>query len=234
MPHGKQSLLDSPRMRLGEIIFGWCYMPYYLLLTPLLITLGLALAGREYDIYKVNLIYFYVNFLVLAFGCRRFLTTSLQQTDLIRLLQAVLIAYGVQVICSLVIDILTAFLPSYENPADNATRDMILAHGNVMAVCAVLLGPLSEEILMRGLIFAPLARRNRAVAYLVSTLAFSSLHLLGYIGQVPVWQLGLALLDYLPGSIALALCYEIGGTIWCPIVLHMLCNGLSVLILSLF
>ena len=68
MPHGKQSLLDSPRMRLGEIIFGWCYMPYYLLLTPLLITLGLALAGREYDIYKVNLIYFYVNFLVLAFG----------------------------------------------------------------------------------------------------------------------------------------------------------------------
>ena len=124
MPHGKQSLLDSPRMRLGEIIFGWCYMPYYLLLTPLLITLGLALAGREYDIYKVNLIYFYVNFLALAFGCRRFLTASLQQTDLIRLLQAVLIAYGVQVICSLVIDILTAFLPSYENPADNETRDI--------------------------------------------------------------------------------------------------------------
>ena len=42
----------------------------------------------------------------------------------------------------------------------------------------------------------------------------------------------LSLLDYVPASIALAAAYERGGTIWSPIALHMLLNGMSLWALS--
>ena len=109
---------------------------------------------------------------------------------------------------------------------------MILQQGRVMAVCAVLLGPLVEEVLVRGLIFGPLSRRSRMLAYAVSTLVFSALHLWEFVGSASLPALLLSLLDYVPASIALAAAYERGGTIWSPIALHMLLNGMSLWALS--
>ena len=34
MPFASRSLEQSPRMTRGEKIFGWVYLPFYLLLTP--------------------------------------------------------------------------------------------------------------------------------------------------------------------------------------------------------
>lgn len=220
-------LEESVKMTRGELILSWIYMPFYLLLMPLLIEQVLTALGRELDIYQVNLIFFYVNFLVVAIGCRRFLAQSLQQTRPLRLIRAVLMGYGVHYLISLLVVALSSSIPGYTNPADVTTTEMILSRRGVMTVCAVLLGPLVEEVLVRGLIFAPLARRNRPLAYVVSTLFFSSMHLWAYVGTAPLGEL-LSMLDYVPGSIALAFAYERGRTIWCPIALHALVNAMGV------
>lgn len=221
-------LQSSLRMSRGETIFGWIYLVFYLFLTPLLIQLALEGLKIPYDISRINLIYFYVNFLVVAFFCRRFLAQSLRETKAALLIRSVLTGYGINWMLSLVVVWITGAVAEYVNPADATTTEMILQNRGVMTVCAVFLGPLVEEVLMRGLIFAPLARRRRGWGYLISSLAFSMLHLLGYIGTVPMTELLLSLLDYIPASIALAYAYERGGTIWSPIVLHMLVNAIGV------
>ena len=228
MPSKRNLLAGSPRMSRAETIFGWIYLPCYLLVTPLLIQLALELLKIEYSIYTLNLIFFYVNFLAVSFFCRKFLMKSLQKTQLLPFLNGVLTGYGIHWLLSLAVAGIHMSFADYVNPADAMTTDMILQNRSMMTVCAVLLGPLVEEVLMRGLIFAPLARRKRWLGYLISTLAFSLLHLVGYLGTVPIDELLLSLLDYIPGSIALAYAYERGGTIWSPIALHMLVNAMSV------
>ena len=85
MPQTNCPLAQGVRMTRGETIFAWAYYPFYLLLTPLLIQLVFALGGWEYDVYTLNLVFFYVNFLAVVIGCRRFLAESLRQTQLLRL-----------------------------------------------------------------------------------------------------------------------------------------------------
>ena len=229
MPQRRNYFAESPRMTRGEIVFGWIYLVFYLVLTQLLLMLLLDALKIEYDLYTLNLIYFYVNFIAVVIFCRKFLMKSLRETRVLPLLTGVMTGYGINWLLSLVIvGIHTAF-GDYVNPADSLTTDMILQNRSMMTVCAVFLGPLVEEVLMRGLIFAPLARRKRWLGYLISTLAFSVLHLAGFIGSAPVDELLLSLLDYIPGSIALAYAYERGGTIWSPIALHMLLNAMSVM-----
>ena len=232
MPQTNCPLAQGVRMTRGETIFAWAYYPFYLLLTPLLIQLVFALGGWEYDVYTLNLVFFYVNFLAVVIGCRRFLAESLRQTQLLRLVLGVLTGYAVNYAGSLLLAIFSTALPEYSNPADANTTSMILQQGRVMAACAVLLGPLVEEVLVRGLIFGPLSRRSRMLAYTVSTLVFSALHLWEYVGSASLPALLLSLLDYVPASIALAAAYERGGTIWSPIALHMLLNGMSLWALS--
>ncbi len=219
---------EYPRMTRGETIFAWVYLPCYLLLVPVLIQLLLTALGRTYDIYDVNLIYFYVNFLALAIGCRGYLARSLRETPPLRMLSGVVRGFLLHMGLSALASILLSFLPVFENPADTVTIGMIRAHRGMMIVCAVLLGPLVEEVLMRGLIFAPLLRKSRLLAYGVSALVFSALHLVDFIGEVPPQTLLLSLLDYLPGAIALAYAYEKGGSIWSAVFLHMLQNALSI------
>ena len=90
---------------------------------------------------------------------------------------------------------------------------------------------MTEESLFRGLIFSSIHKKRRILAYTISALAFAALHVVGYLGTVPAWQLGLSLLQYLPAGIALAWAYERADSIWASIVLHMAINALSMLAL---
>lgn len=223
---------QSPRMTRGEIIFGWVYLPFYLIINAILIYLALPLLGLKGDLYSINLAYFYLNFFAVVIGFRRFLGESLRQTKLLVLIQTVLISYGIYYLLSILVVTLEGILPSFSNPAHETTTEMVSQKTGVMTVCAVLLGPLVEEVLMRGLIFAPLARRNRALAYVISTLVFSALHLWDYVGVAPMQEVMLSLLNYVPASIALAYAYERSRSIWTPIALHMLLNAISVWVIS--
>ena len=88
----------------------------------------------------------------------------------------------------------------------------------------VVLAPLTEECVFRGLIFRNLWKTSAIAAYLVSMAAFSAVHIVSYIGVYSPLHLVLAFLQYLPAGVWLAWCYTKSGSIFGPIVMHAIIN----------
>ena len=88
----------------------------------------------------------------------------------------------------------------------------------------VLLVPVAEEALYRGLLFQGFQRKSRLLAYCLSTLIFAGLHVVGYIGSADLITLCLCFAQYLPAGITLAWAYEKADTIAAPMLMHMIIN----------
>ena len=95
----------------------------------------------------------------------------------------------------------------------------------------VLLVPVSEELVFRGLIFRPLYNRNPWLGYGVSVFGFSIIHILGYLGEAEPLVLLLCFIQYLPAAFCLAWAYARSKTIWSPVLIHTTINLISVLIM---
>jgi hypothetical protein len=113
------------------------------------------------------------------------------------------------------------------NPNDAQVYDMLLENSHATVVIAVLLGPLVEETIFRGLIFGGIRKKNRLLAYAVSSLLFGLLHIWQFAVIYSDWSLLILILQYIPPALGLAWCYEKSGTIWSSVLLHMFINGLS-------
>ena len=89
---------------------------------------------------------------------------------------------------------------------------------SVLVVMAVIVAPLTEEIMFRGY-FYPVAKRfiGRTEAIIFSSLVFAVIH-----------NNAMALLPLCVLAILLALAYEFTGSIWAPIGIHTLFNGATV------
>ena len=107
---------------------------------------------------------------------------------------------------------------------------LLRAERGPMVAATVFLAPIVEECLFRGALFGALRHKNRALAYAVSALAFCLYHVAAYALADPK-QL-LFILEYIPAGLALALCYERTDSIWGPIFLHMLNNGVSIWVVT--
>ena len=98
-----------------------------------------------------------------------------------------------------------------------------------MAVCTVLLAPVTEECLVRGALFAPLCRRKPWLAYVVTSVLFSLLHIVQHYeaGQA-LLPYFLTFLEYLPAGLVLGWAYQRTRSVWGPIALHSVINLLAV------
>ena len=91
----------------------------------------------------------------------------------------------------------------------------------------VLLAPVAEECVYRGLVFRNLYPISKVAAYIVSMAAFSAVHIVSFLGLYTPLQLVLAFLQYLPAGLWLAWCYTKSGSIYGPLAMHMLINAYS-------
>ena len=224
------------QLRRAERIGGWIYLPIYLL--GLSMVLGAVFALLGYDVTdssvmaRINLIYGFVNLLVIAILFRHYLAESLIPVahHPLRVLGyaalGYVIYYGGTLVMTLIINLIQ---PDVTNANNEAVSAMALDDLPAMVVFSVLLAPIVEETLFRGLIFSTLHRRSRLAAYAVSMLAFSLIHVAGYVFQYPIGQLALTLLQYLPAGFALAWIYERTDTVWTSVITHMAVNGVSML-----
>ena len=97
----------------------------------------------------------------------------------------------------------------------------------------LLLMPVVEEVLFRGLVFGSLRRYSRPLAYVVTVIFYALACVWQYVFQptgVDLRYLVLAV-QYLPLSLGLTWCYDNGGSIWGAVVLHVLLNGLQLLLM---
>ena len=97
-----------------------------------------------------------------------------------------------------------------------------------VAICSVLLVPVTEELLVRGMVFAPLCRKWPWLAYLVSTLLFAGMHTLSFAMDMTFLQGLTSFLLYIPAGLVMGWIFQKTQSILGPIFLHMVLNFIAI------
>lgn len=215
----------------SEFCRGWVFFALYLLVFPLLMGWLQMLLSQRFQFFlqapEFSLIYY---FLLLCATLLLFWSFLRQGFDiLLDDLPENLTAFLAGLVGGGVLQVLFSLLPlpvEDPNPASYA-ESFFLAPAATVAVL-VLLMPIMEEVLFRGLLFGSLRRYSRGLAFAVSILGYDLFCVFPLawtpLGFDPAYLL--LLLRYLPMSAALTWCYDKGGSIWSAIALHMALNGL--------
>lgn len=219
------------RMTKGEKIAGFIYIPIYILFLGTIIYLALALLGIEPNELNTNIVYYYVNFLFTVIAFRKYLTSSLSHfgKNLSSCVMYTVIGFGLYLSLNIAMTVvLTAAFGDFSNPNNDYIGELYDQSSKVIIVGAVLLAPIVEECLFRGVIFGTIFPKNRVLAYLASFVVFSAIHVLAYAFESPDWMLLVNVLQYLPPTLAFCWLYEKSGNIFCPVLLHTIINAIAI------
>ena len=213
-----------------EKLLGWIYLPLQMLVIPSVLVLLNIFAGSVLDETQLNFVFFCLNFLMLTVIFHRFLLESAKVSlgSVWQTVSSALLGYAIYMAGSYVLSIIILlFEPEFFNVNDSNIA--VLAEGTffLTAFATIFLVPVAEELLYRGLLFAAIYDRSRVLAYVLTTVCFSLLHVISYIGLYEPKMLILSLLQYIPASLALAWAYARADSIWAPILLHMLVNAMG-------
>ena len=221
----------TSRQTKGEAIAAWVYLPIHVVLLPLFISFVLLRFFPDVSVPSFNFIYYAVGILYTMLFQLRFLRRDFDPLcdRFLHCFIEILSCYGLMLAWNLLMSLLFSLLPT-DNPNNAAVIDMAGAEMGTVSAMAIFLAPLVEELLFRAGIFGQLRHRSRLLAYTVSILAFSLYHVWSYALLDP-WEL-LYIVQYIPASYVLCRCYERTDTIWGPIFLHMLINGVSLSVIS--
>lgn len=215
-----------------ERLLGYLYLIAEILVLPFLLGICNVLFGLKLSDAELNFLYFSINFIAVAIIFRRFLLENAKTA--FKAMPSILISAGAgYVLChiaNIAIAILISLLsPTFQNVNDTYISEMVSNDYTIMFIGTVILVPMTEELLYRGLFFNGIYRKNRFLAYCLSVLIFASVHVYGYIGQFPPILLLLCLIEYIPSGLILAWSYARTNTIITPILIHMLINSSAVL-----
>lgn len=216
----------------AEGIFGWCYLLFCQALLPYALNFIFGLVGITLSAAQLNLTYFGVNFLVIVVVFRKFwVRTGKDLLD--RTLRVILTAVGsfaaYLLVSQLVGRLITWLRPDFFNANDQSIAAIAQSHYIPTLICTVFLVPVAEECLHRGAVFGGLFQRNAILAYAVSTVIFSLVHINWMVGAPMI--LLLSFLQYIPAGLCLAAAYHISGSITAPILVHMAVNAIGILAL---
>lgn len=222
----------------SEFYRGWVFFALYLFVFPLLMGWLQMLLSQRFGFFlqtsEFSLIYY---FLLLCAALLLFWSFLRQGFDiLLDDLPENLSAFLIGLVGAGVLQFLVSLLPlPVEDPNPASYADSFFLAPASTVVVLVLLMPILEEVLFRGLLFGSLRQYSRGLAFAVSILAYDLFCVLPLawtpLGFDPAYLL--LLLRYLPMSAALTWCYDKGGSIWAAIALHIALNGL-VLATALF
>lgn len=124
----------------------------------------------------------------------------------------------------------TVFQNSLTNPNNEYIIEMTMTNLYQSIAITVLLAPLVEECMFRGVIFCGIGAKSRILGYLVSTLLFAFIHVYQYLFESFDPGLFVTMLLYVPSGLVLGRVYEKSGSIWCSVIIHMAINLTSLLL----
>lgn len=217
-----------------ERLAGWCYLPFYVFLLSFILQQILPKLGFALNERSLNLSFFLINFAATLLIFHSFLLSNFRNLRFWDYLQTVILGFVFYYALNFAVSfVILRIAPDYVNPNNEAVNALANMAGAPMVLCIVLLGPLVEEVFMRGLIFGTVRRHSRVLAYIVSILAFSAIHIWQFAAGMSLKNLILFALQYVPGGIALAWSYEKSGSLWTNVTIHCLINAVSLGVLSL-
>ena len=214
-----------------ERLWGWIYLALQLLILPSLLYLCNIFFNFLLSDTEINFLFFALNFTCVTVIFHRFILENGKKalSSPLKVITTAISGYVVYTLLSYLLSTLIVSLyPEFYNVNDDYISGLVTNDFNLMIVGTVLLVPITEEVLYRGLIFSGLYNRSRALAYIVSILAFAALHVINYIGAYSPLHLLLCFLEYLPAGFCLAWAYAKTDSIWTPILIHTLVNFIAV------
>ncbi len=222
MTHQKfrPQMTDSERKR------GWVFFVLYLLVFPYLNAWvqRLWLADGEIPIAETNLLYYGLLFVLALLVFWTFLYHGFHL--LADWLPENLFAFFTGFAGWAVLTFLIRRIPL---PVEDITllqwRQEYLLSAGATTLLVVVLIPMIEEILFRGLAFGSLRRYSRPLAYVVSILLFAVASVWRYALDFGDLRYLLLMIYYIPIGAALSWCYDNGGSIWGAVALRMSING---------
>ena len=220
-----------PQFSPSEFRRGWVFFALYLVVFPVLMGQIQRMLSQRFEFFlqapEFSLIYYFLLLcatVVLFWG---FLRHSFD--ILLDWLPENLFAFGTGRVGAGVLHLLVMLIPlPVQNPNPESYAQQFALSPAATVVILVVLMPLVEEPLFRGLLFGATRRYSRVLGYVLSTLVFALYCVWQFVysyGTVDFRYL-LLFLQYVPMSLALTWCYDNGGSIWSPIALHMVLNAL--------
>ena len=222
-----------------ELLLGvGCWLLYLVGISAMLLLL-LPLLGVDLNSERggslAQLAAFALDFILIVLVFRKFLWRSAAplKGNGKRLLSTVLLGFAAYYLLMYLVALLIAYLSLGldvlpENLNNEVIGTIMTQYTFPMAVCTVVFAPVTEECLVRGVLFAPICRRKPWIAYLVTAALFGLLHTVPYIGTQELSVLALSFLQYLPAGIVLGWAYQRTRSIWGAIALHSLINLVAV------
>lgn len=214
---------SRPQMTRKEEVRGWCLLVLYLVVFPTVMGLLQRLFPAEGMAAERNVIYYAVISAVIFAVFWSFLRHALDLflDDLPRSC----LAMGTGLLAWLLLFFPARMLPlPIEDPnVLNYQEQFALSPAATVLIVVVFL-PVVEEILFRGLIFSSLRRHSRVLAWLVSVFGFALYCVWQFIFAYDRLDLRYLILmvRYLPTAVACTWCYDNSGSVWSPVILHML------------
>ena len=217
-----------------EKTYGMVWLMFEILFFPWLLELFNCILPAPLPQVEVNFIFFAVNFIAVVWIFHRYLKAQLGLVpDLIE--KILLVALPGFLIYRLVNLLLTMALfaadPDFVSINDLTIQSLAQENYFLMLVGSVFLVPIAEECLFRGLLFRGMYDHSPVLAWIVSILLFSAIHVTGYIGQYSLPTILLCFAQYIPAGVCLAGAYRFSGSLLSPILIHALVNLMGMLAL---
>lgn len=214
-----------------EIIWGTRYLLFQLVFLGALLSFLLSLGGVKAEGIILDTAYFAVNLGSIIWIFHSYLWQSLKQgiSHWGKMLLAAAVGFAAYYALTRGVDILIYWLrPDFYNVNDAGFATYSRSHFLLTALGAVVLVPVAEETLYRGLVFGALHQKSRLLAYVLSTVFFAFIHVVGYVGAFPASVLLLCFLQYIPAGVMLAWSYEYCGSILAPVLIHTAVNAIAI------
>ena len=214
-----------------ETILGFAYLIIQFMILPLVISGAIALFSLDFTEGQLNLLYYIINFSAVAVIFRKFLWQNLERMSANppRFFWGVLLGLGRYLVMNTLLAMaLLEIAPDFVNANDTAIAEMVRTELPLIATGTILLVPLAEESLFRGLIFGNLYKKTPVMAYVISTVAFSAVHIVSYIGVYSPLEMLVSFLSYLPAGLCLGWAYVRADSIFAPIMIHAAVNAMGI------
>ena len=218
-------------MTLSESVIGWLY----LFIQVFLLSIFLEWANDKLPTPMNNAWLTFtghcISFLLLVAICHSYLANAASNftKNALPCLTGLGLGFCVYYTCTTLLSkYMGSYFPEFFNPNDTNIAALLKLDFLPMSFGTIFLVPFIEEVLYRGIVFREVYNRNKALGYILSTLIFSSVHLMGYAETAEPFALFLCFLQYLPAGFTLAWTYVNSDNIFAPIMLHMIINAMGV------
>lgn len=227
----KRKTLTLPRMSRKELTAGLIFLAVYIFALPVLVPLIGKSVFPKAESATLTVVYYLISFIAVLALFKRYLLLNFRRLTRApsRVFFTLVLSIAAYFVFTLAVSLFVSMFNGSVNPNDAGIAEEAATGRRAILASAILLGPLVEETLFRGAIFGTLVKKNRLLAYAVSYLVFASYHLWQYALADFSPALLLNLLDYLPASLALGICFEKSGTVWAPMFLHAAINAAALL-----